>query len=151
LVCTWKLAGWFSLCASVWKGLPLFPCEIRTLQLGDFEIYQVATNWVRYCLAPSPCAIFLAMMTANLLATNVNLELDEISRIEQIELDDRARTICAVMLIPSWSVWTEGTSNLTRSSKSTPTSKSIPSGSRCREVRRVASSSQSSWPVATVD
>jgi hypothetical protein len=43
-------------------------------------------------------------MMANLLATNVDLELDEISRIEQIELDDRARTICAVMLIPSRSV-----------------------------------------------
>jgi hypothetical protein len=43
-------------------------------------------------------------MTTNLLATNVDLELDEISRIEQIELDDRACTICVVMLIPSRSV-----------------------------------------------
>jgi hypothetical protein len=44
------------------------------------------------------------MMMANLLATNVDLELDEISRIEQIELDDRARTICVVMLILSRSM-----------------------------------------------
>jgi hypothetical protein len=61
-------------------------------------------NWVRYCLAPSACAIFLAMMTANLLTTNVDLELDEISHIEQTELDDQACTICAVMLILSRSL-----------------------------------------------
>jgi hypothetical protein len=44
------------------------------------------------------------MMTANLLTTNVDLELDEISHIEQTELDDQACTICAVMLILSRSL-----------------------------------------------